>query len=148
MLFQVAKPLLFGGQIWKMITLNRSSHLSKLYPRFGGNGVMKIVEKYEFWQASFWFTLINQLNMQKGACSRNYKSSCNLPFVIKPFNGNIFWPLWWKCILPRRELRKGVWSRLRTRAERTSWSNIAFEIFLWKKIFSFSRNFLKVPLFR
>ena len=108
---------------------------------------MKIVEKYEFWQASFWFTLINQLNMQKGACSRNYKSSCNLPFVIKPFNENIFWSLWWKCILPRREIRKGVRSRLRTRADGTSWSNIAFEIFLWKTFFLFLKKHFKGSTF-
>ena len=47
---------------------------------------MKIGAKREFWQASLWFTLINQMNRQKETCSRNYKSRCNLLFVIKPFN--------------------------------------------------------------
>ena len=98
------------------------------------------------WQATFWFTLINQLNKQRETCSRNYKSRCNLPFVIKPFNGNIFWHLWWKFILPWRDI-KGVWSRLRTRADRTSWSSITFEIFLWKVNFSSSRNLLEGSTF-
>ena len=108
---------------------------------------MKIGGKCEFWQASSWFTLINQLNRQRGACSRNYRSRCNLHFVIKPFNGNIILPFWWTCILPHRDIRKGVWSRLRTRADGTSWSNITFEIFLWKVNFSFSRNFLEDSTF-
>ena len=119
-------PLLLADKYGKMITLNRSSHFPKLYQWFGGKCGMKMEEKCEFWQASFWFTLINQLNRQKGACSRNYKNRCNLSFVIKPFDRNIFWPLWWKCILPRRDIRKGVWTRIKTRADGTSWSNIAF----------------------
>ena len=35
LLFRVAKLLLFGGQIWKDITLNRSSHFPKLDQWFG-----------------------------------------------------------------------------------------------------------------
>ena len=40
-----------------------------------------------------------------------------------------------------------VWSRLRTRADGTSWSNITFEIFLRKVNFSSSRNFLEGSTF-
>ena len=100
---------------------------------------MKIGEKCESWQASFWFTLINQQNRQKRTCSRNYKSHCNLLIFMKPFKRHkkaIF------CASQERQ-EKGVWSRLRARADGTSWSNITSEIFLWKVNFSSSKNFLE-----
>ena len=46
-----------------------------------------------------------------------------------------------------RHKKGGVWSRLRTRADGTSWSNITFQIFLWNVIFSPSRNFLEGSTF-
>ena len=84
---------------------------------------MKIGEECKFWQESFWFTSINQLNRQKRTCSRNYKSFCNLSFVIKPLNGNIFWPLWWKCMLPWRDIRKGGLAKIKNK----SWWDIMIQ---------------------
>ena len=104
-----------------------------------GNCDMKIGGKCEFLQASFWFTLINQLSRQKGTCSRNYKSRCNLPFVIKLFNGNIFWLLWWKCVLHRRDIRKGCLVKC--------WRDIMIQYNIWnfslEGKFFFKKNFLE-----
>ena len=82
----------------KIITLNRSSHFSKLDQCFGVNVTRKLEKNVNFGKHIFdlpW-AYLNQLNRQRGTCSRTYKSHFQLPFVIRLFNENIFWPLWWK----------------------------------------------------
>ena len=64
-----------------------------------------------------------------------------------PLMGTFFDPFDEKCIPTGRDIRRGVRTRLRTRADGTSWSDITFEIFLWKVNFSSSRNFLEGSTF-
>ena len=83
----------------------------------------------------FLFTFINQLNRQKGTCTRIYRSHRNLPFVIKPFNWN-FSLLWWKCTLPSRDIRKEVLVYVKNK----SWCVIVTQYNIWN--FSSLWNFL------
>ena len=138
LVFQLVKLLVFGGEMWKDNYFERPSHFSKLDQWFGVIVTWNLKWNVNFDKHLFLFTFINQLNRQKGTCTRNYRS--NLPFVIKPFNWN-FWLLWWKCTLSSRDIRKEVLVYIKNK----SWCVIVIQFNVWN--FSFLWNFLEGSTF-
>ena len=61
---------------------------------------------------TFRFFRVDSLHREKDSCCTNGKCICYLPLVISSLCWKVFGFLWFKCIVPRRHVRKGVWSKV------------------------------------